>query len=184
VVDEPSGAAVTEQRDKGVDVESVRLATDGDAERLSELAGQMTAAAATQRGASEVVAPEWEAPIDEHLRRWLSEGSATHRAWVGSFEGLVCGFALAHLDEGDERPRRGVLDACFVEPAARGVGLGRLLLDACLAWMAARGCAGVDGAAFPGDRTAKNFYEGAGFKARLLTMHRPLVVGEGSSAAP
>lgn len=165
-------------------MESVRVATDGDAERLGELAGEMAAAAATQRGASEVIAPEWEAPLAEHLRRWLPEaGAATHCAWVGSFEGLVCGFALAHVDERDGHPRRGVLDACFVEAAARGVGLGRLLLDACLMWMAAQGCAGVDGAAFPGDRTAKNFYEGAGFKARLLTMHRPFEAGEESGAA-
>jgi hypothetical protein len=30
----------------------------------------------------------------------------------------------------------------------------------------------VDGIALPGDRQAKNFYESAGFKARMLTMHR------------
>ena len=67
-----------------------------------------------------------------------------------------------------------MLDACFVEEGARAVGLGRLLLDACLSWLAAQGCDGVDGPALPGDRAAKNFYEGAGFKARLLTMYRPL----------
>jgi hypothetical protein len=54
------------------------------------------------------------------------------------------------------------------------VGVGRLLLDRSLAWLGERGCAGVDGTALPGDRTAKTFYESAGFKARLLTMHRPL----------
>ena len=52
--------------------------------------------------------------------------------------------------------------------------MGRLLLDRSLAWMAEQGCAGVDGTALPGDRGAKSFYESAGFKARLLTMHRPL----------
>jgi GNAT superfamily N-acetyltransferase len=67
-----------------------------------------------------------------------------------------------------------MLDACYVEPGARGVGLGRLLLDTTASWLAARGCRGVDGVALPGDREAKNFYESAGFKARLLTMHREL----------
>ena len=67
-----------------------------------------------------------------------------------------------------------MLDACYVEPGARGVGLGRLLLDAAVAWLEAQGCPGVDGVALPGDRAAKSFYESAGFKARLLTMHRAL----------
>ena len=40
--------------------------------------------------------------------------------------------------------------------------------------MEERGCRWVDGTALPGDRGAKNFYESAGFKARLLTMHRDL----------
>ena len=54
------------------------------------------------------------------------------------------------------------------------MGLGRLLLDAVGGLAGGRGCRGVDGTALPGDREAKNFYESAGFKARLLTMHRAL----------
>ena len=70
--------------------------------------------------------------------------------------------------------RRGVLDACYVEPGARGVGLGRLLLDAAVVLAGGPRVRGVDGIALPGDRGAKNFYESAGFKARLLTMHRQI----------
>jgi len=70
--------------------------------------------------------------------------------------------------------RRGVLDLCFVESGAREVGLGHLLLDEALGWFRDAGCTGVDGTAYPGDRGAKNFFESAGFKARLLVMHRPL----------
>jgi GNAT superfamily N-acetyltransferase len=158
-----------------VDVEAVRAATDGDGARLTELAGEMIAATATQRGAAEVAAPGWDESLGEHVRRWLPGSNvAGYRAWVGTFDGLVCAFTLAHLEERDGDRPRGVLDVCFVEPATRGVGLGRLLLDTCLAWMTTEGCAGVDGVAFPGDRPAKNFYEGAGFKARLLTMYRSL----------
>jgi GNAT superfamily N-acetyltransferase len=158
-----------------VDVETVRAATDGDATRLVELAGQMVTVMSRQRGAAQVATSGWGDPLPDHLARWLP-GSATggHLAWMGSLEGVPCGFALAHVEEWDGEGRRGFLDALFVEPDARGVGLGRLLLEACLEWMSAQGCAGVDGAAFPGDRSAKNFYEGAGFKARLLTMFRPL----------
>jgi GNAT superfamily N-acetyltransferase len=68
----------------------------------------------------------------------------------------------------------GVLDACFVEEEARELGLGHLLLKSSLEWFASQGCSGVDGIAHPGDREAKQFFEGAGFTARLLVMHRSL----------
>ncbi len=45
---------------RGVDVEAVRAATDGDGNRLTELAGEMIAATAGQRGAAEVAAPGWD----------------------------------------------------------------------------------------------------------------------------
>ena len=91
---------------------------------------------------------------------------------VGTLDEVVTGFGLCHVEDLGPPGRRGVLDACYVEVGARGVGLGRLLLDALVSWLEEQGCGGVDGIALPGDRGAKNFYEAAGFKARLLTMHR------------
>jgi GNAT superfamily N-acetyltransferase len=67
-----------------------------------------------------------------------------------------------------------VLEACYVESGARGVGLGHLLVDAAVSWFGDQGVEGVDGTALPGDRLAKNFFESAGFKARMLTMYRTL----------
>jgi GNAT superfamily N-acetyltransferase len=92
---------------------------------------------------------------------------------VGTLDDWVAGAALCRV-VADGAARRGVLDLCFVEEGAREVGLGHLLLEATLDWFRAQGCTGVDGTAHPGDRTAKNFFESAGFKARLLVMHRPL----------
>jgi len=46
------------------------------------------------------------------------------------------------------------------------------LASTALGWLRDEGCAGVDGVALPGDRAAKQFFESAGLKARLLTMHR------------
>jgi len=62
----------------------------------------------------------------------------------------------------------------YVEPDRRGLGVGRAMLDALIGWFTESGCRSVDGAALPGDRASKNFFEGAGFKARLITMHRSL----------
>jgi len=93
---------------------------------------------------------------------------------MGTLDGVVTGMAVCHHEERGIHGRQGRLDACYVEPGARGVGLGRLLLDTALAWLESEGCAGADGVALPGDRTAKSFFEAAGFKARMITMHRPL----------
>jgi hypothetical protein len=46
-------------------------------------------------------------------------------------------------------------------------------------WARTLGCAGIDAPALPGNRAAKAFFEGQGFLARLLVMHRPLPPDEG-----
>ena len=62
----------------------------------------------------------------------------------------------------------------FVEPDARSVGIGEALVGLIVEFCAARGCIGIDAAALPGHRAAKNFFEGHGFTARSLVMHRSL----------
>jgi len=46
-----------------------------------------------------------------------------------------------------------------------------------MSWFEAERCVGADGIAVPGDRQGKNFFESAGFKARLLVMHRAIEPG-------
>jgi GNAT superfamily N-acetyltransferase len=96
------------------------------------------------------------------------------RVAVAGAPGVPVAFMLCRLGTSEGGGSRGVIDACYVEPDARGKQVGRLLMEDALAWFAARGCDGVDGTAFPGDRQAKSFFEAAGFKARMLVMHRPL----------
>jgi GNAT superfamily N-acetyltransferase len=95
------------------------------------------------------------------------------RVLVGTIDDEVVGLAIGRIDAVGETSV-GVLDACYVEPEARGVGVGRALLDELVSWFGVSGCRGVDVAALPGDRGTKNFFEAAGFKARLITMHRAL----------
>lgn len=105
------------------------------------------------------------------LDRLLAD--ARRRVVVGTVDGAVVGLALGRVDPVGESSL-GIVDAFYVEPEAHGVGVGRALLDDLVAWFASSGCRGVDVTALPGDRATKNFLEGAGFKARLLTMHRTL----------
>ncbi len=155
-------------------IESVRPAVPADGERFADLAEQFGAGILAQRGGAQLVASGGldagrsgrMAPLVELL------AESDRLVVVGTLDDVVTGFATGHVEEFGHHGLHGVLDACFVEEGARGVGLGRLLLDEVLAWLDGRGCLGVDGLALPGDRDAKSFYEAAGFKARLLTMHR------------
>jgi GNAT superfamily N-acetyltransferase len=105
------------------------------------------------------------------LDRLLADGR--RRVLVGTIDDMVVGLALGRIDAVGEASL-GIIDACFVEPDARGVGVGRALVDDLVAWFTSSGCRGVDVTALPGDRQTKNFLESSGFKARLLTLHRPL----------
>jgi GNAT superfamily N-acetyltransferase len=161
-------------------VEAVREATSGDAGRLVELTGELLDAVTSQRGGSFLVEPviggdgtgDYRGALDGQLRARMEDPATV--VLVGTVDEAVVGFALGRIEDRGGHGRQGLLDACYVEPMARGVGVGRLLLDTVLAWLEGQGCLGVDGTALPGDREAKNFFEAAGFKARMLTMHRPL----------
>jgi GNAT superfamily N-acetyltransferase len=72
-------------------------------------------------------------------------------------EGRVIGFAVRRDD---------VIAALYVEPARRGEGIARSMVNALLA----RAEPARDAWALPGDRATKSLYESLGWKARLLTM--------------
>ena len=153
-------------------MEKVRTAGADDVDRMVELTVAFLAAGAARRGAGDT------RPTDEGGRPPVASRPAVsayldgpgRMALVGLLDDWTAGAALCRVDVAGD-VRRGVLDMCFVEPGAREIGLGQLLLERSVAWFRAQGCAGVDGTAFPGDRGAKQFFESAGFKARLIVMH-------------
>jgi GNAT superfamily N-acetyltransferase len=156
-------------------VEQVRTAAVGDVDRLVELTAAFHVSNGARRGADLTRAsddaghpPDAGRPA---VAAYVSDPGRT--ALVGLLDEWTAGVALCRVDDSGAG-RRGLLDVCFVEPAAREVGLGQLLLERSIEWFRAEGCVGVDGTAFPGDRDAKQFFESAGFKARLLVMHLPL----------
>ena len=66
------------------------------------------------------------------------------------------------------------MNVIFVEPAARGVGVGESMLGVVVSWALDHGCSGFDAPALPGNRAAKSFFERMGFQSRLLVMHRSI----------
>lgn len=106
------------------------------------------------------------------FQRLLETGSV--RAWVGDLDGATVGFAAARLVELADGTSLAEIDALYVLPEARGVGLGEALMDEVLAWAAGAGAAAVDAVALPGDRVTKNFFERYGMTARALQVHRRL----------
>jgi GNAT superfamily N-acetyltransferase len=110
----------------------------------------------------------------ESQERWgflLSD--PTRSVWVGTCDDVPVGYAVVRAE-----PRQlsavGVVEELYVEPEARGIGIGEAMMDEISAWCAARGCEGIDAVVLPGNRDTKNFFETSGFVARLLVMHRPL----------
>ena len=76
-----------------------------------------------------------------------------------------------------------MIEDLYVEPPARGVGVGEALMNLILAWATEHGCFGVDSIALPGDRGTKNFFESFGLVARKIAVHRALPTTGDESAS-
>ena len=107
--------------------------------------------------------PRWSPPS---LRASSALG---RRGFLGA--GLA---AATTFTRGGTTVRSGRIECCYVEEAARGVGVGTALTESVVAWCAEQGCRDIDALALPGDRHSKQRLEAAGFTARLLVLNRPL----------
>lgn len=162
-------------------MERVRPAERGDLARCAELLSQALEATAGQRGGAQLVgdgaallvgdrSATGRAPADELVGAWAIDEDRL--LLVGLFEEAVVGIAAGHRLADPTRAAR--IECCYVEPSARQVGVGTALVAGLLEWFHASGCQEVDAVALPGDRSAKQLLESAGFKARLLVLHRSL----------
>ena len=148
-----------------------RTATKDDLDLLAHLARSARAAAESERGGA--VFLDFDLPP---LERFLERPDAV--VVLGELDGAPLGLALAEL----QRPPSGAppvarIDLIYVEPDARGVGLGEIIADHVVSWARDAGARGVDALVLPGMREGKNFLESAGYVARLIVMHRPIADG-------
>jgi GNAT superfamily N-acetyltransferase len=153
----------------------VRAAGPGDAAALDRLAALVRAHAAGERGGDVLLAsdPErFEAPQATASSPEAFDAAGT-LVLVGCLGDVPVGYAAVRAVPASGGPQAEVV-ALFVEPGARGVGVGRLLIGAATEWARRQGCRGIGSVALPGDRATKNFFEAAGMVARLISVHRPL----------
>jgi ribosomal protein S18 acetylase RimI-like enzyme len=94
---------------------------------------------------------------------------------VGTLMGTVVGYGTCRAQAQGQGEPIGQIEELYVEIEARHQGVGRAIAKVLVDWCRARGCAGVDALALPGNRAAKSFFEAEGFTARLIVMHRALV---------
>ncbi len=154
-------------------IEAARPASEADLTRLAELAAEAVAEQAGERGGDVWAQREARAvPAERSLRDDLADPSRL--VLVGTIDDAVVGYAVARTEPLRDGRLLGVLTDVYVEPEARAVGVGEVLLDAVVHWCAGQGCAGIDGLALPGNRSTKNFFETFGFTARAIVVHRRL----------
>ena len=119
--------------------EEVRAARPEDLERCRALIAQATRALGDDASAADP-RPDPGSLLDKdrlHL--------------VGIYEGEIVGLAYRPPEDSPVE-RLGVLEICYVEPAARGVGVGESLLEAVSRWVSSSGGTGTEARARPGDR--------------------------------
>ena len=106
---------------------------------------------------------------EERIRQRAEHGLVL----VGTVLGATVGVVVARHDEVSGK-RLALIEELYTEPEARGVGVGRRLIDVVEAWARETGCIGIESMALPGDRDTKNFFEAAGLIARAIVVHRSL----------
>ena len=155
---------------------TIRPAAPGDLAAIGRLGAQLVrthhefdqgrfiaATPQTERGYSSFLATQLEAPDVIIL--------------VAEQDGEVIGYAYAGVEGRDYMSLRGpagVLHDIVVDPAHRGQGIGRMLLDATLAALEERGAPRVVLWTAERNETAQRLFARAGFRRTMLEMTREL----------
>lgn len=113
-------------------------------------------------------------PIEDGLHAQLADGPEQGLAVVGTVDDAVVAYGVSRLEELADGTCLSVVTDLYVDPAARGIGIGEAMMDLLVAHAEGAGAVGIDSLALPGDRNTKNFFETFGLKARAIVVHRAL----------
>jgi GNAT superfamily N-acetyltransferase len=161
-----------EDHSLAVPAETVR---EGTADDLDALVAMATAAVDEQRdGRGGALWSRREARRHPVTTLSAAMGDPDQLVLVGCLDSVPAGYGVVRRDTLDDGASLAVVDDIYVDPAARGVGLGEALMNAMVDWARQRGCVGIDALALPGNRATKNFFETFGLTARAIVVHRDL----------
>ncbi len=159
-------------------MEHARLATPDDRPALAALAAEARDESRTKRGGDLLVNRELAALAELDLLD-AATGAPTPPdprkvVVVGTIDEVVVGYARFRVETLRTDETIGMIDEIYVDPEARGVGVGEAMMDLLVALAREHDCIGVDAVALPGDRQTKNFFETFGLTARAIVVHRAL----------
>ncbi|HIE21585.1 MAG TPA: GNAT family N-acetyltransferase [Acidimicrobiia bacterium] len=111
-------------------------------------------------------------PVDKSFGQAIEDEDTL--VLLGRIDGYPFGFMLVRVEEMLNRARGERLAAIrlvYVDPEAREVGVGEVMLQTALERLRSRGISKFDAHVLPGHRLVKNFFEAGGFAARSIIMH-------------
>ena len=147
---------------------AARRAAVEDLVLLRNLARQSHADRLNERGGATLERLEPRPTIDQHR---LTDDRVLIA--LGLYCDVAFGFAHAAVIDIDGGPIVELYDL-FVEPDARGVGIGEALLDCVIEWARTHQALAIDSIVLPGNREGKNFFERFGLVARAIHVYREL----------
>jgi ribosomal protein S18 acetylase RimI-like enzyme len=156
----------------GAPHERARVAVADDLPRLADLAAEAVDEQRDARGGPLWARREARRHPQASLRSALADPD--QRVVVGLLDDTVIGYGVVRIEALGDGGLLAVVDDLYVEPEARGVGVGEALMDELVAFAEDRGCIGIDALALPGNRATKNFFETFGLTARAIVVHRRL----------
>lgn len=161
-------------------MEGARFAAAHDLGAITDLARAAVEELAVLRGGS-----VWQRqlarrePIDEGLATDLEASPEAGALIVGTVGGTIVGYGASRLETLADGTTLSVVGDLYVDPDARGIGVGEAMMDLLVAHATDAGAVGIDSLALPGDRATKNFFETFGLKARAIIVHRTLGAPDG-----
>lgn len=150
----------------------VRPERAGDEAAVGRVRGEVLRSIAGLRGAEAHPGRSGHVHDDEAAGRVHDD--EVRLSLVGTIGPVVVGALRAVVDVDPDGVRTCTITFLGVEPAARGVGVGRALLTSAREWATTQGASALDSSALPGDRSTKNFFEAHGMVARLIIVRTPL----------
>lgn len=160
-------------------MEAARPATAGDVAAITDLARTAVGELGLLRGG-----PVWQLqdarvePIGEGVAADVALAPVRGLTVVGTIDDVVVGYGVSRLEALSDGSVLAEVSDLYVDPGARGIGLGEAMMDLLVAHATQAGAIGIDAFALPGDRATKNFFETFGLKARAIVVHRSLAPTE------